>query len=248
MIDSIEEKPFFRNKGRTLPKGEHSGFVERLMELREEVGISQEALSQKIGLSKSTYGTYEIDKALPDAETVRNLAKYYCVSADYLLGITDERDKEPGDEDSDIGDDSIIMKQFSYECRQKFVDVLYEMPIKNIFENLVREKEFVAFLAYVYTYVKYSADVQTDLIKALKSNNLYDAVFSVDPTYNTLGLTGNVTSKPSIADVYYGMLHETLDKMLKNLRKNPVYISEMERIIRDVYSDDEGIFREIKHE
>lgn len=237
MKEKLEIKPFFRDKENPLPPGEHSGFVERLLELREEYGISQESLSRKVGLSKSTYGTYESEKALPDAETVRNLAKYYCVSSDYLLGLSEEREKEPEYIDED--NDSLTMQQFSYECRQSFADVLYETPVKNVFEDLVQEKSFVEFLKYVYTYVKYSAEVETELIKVLKNRHLYDSVFSVDTTNSSLAKTGNITDAVSITEVYYSKLHKTLDKMLKNLAKKPEYISDLKKVIRDISSDEE---------
>ena len=235
MEKDSNNKPFFREKGKHLSKDEHSGFVERLMKLRMAAGISQETLSQKIGLSKSTYGTYEIEKALPDAETVRNLALYYRVPADYLLGLTDEMGVEYNLEDGEDERD-LVMRQFSLKCRQQLAEVVYEDEPRLLFENLLCEKEFVTFLKYVHTYVKYSARVNKDYFPKLKEFGCYDEVYSVDPTDNSLTRTGNCVSKLEIADVYYAMLHQTLDRMMTNLTKDEKYINKMETVIREIFS------------
>ena len=66
-------------------------FPSQLRELRKEKGISQEALARDLGVSKSTIGLYETGDTLPDAKTLHDLAVYFDVSADWLLGLTDVR-------------------------------------------------------------------------------------------------------------------------------------------------------------
>lgn len=50
----------------------------------------QEDVAKEIGVSRATYGHYEIGRTEPDNETLKKLADYYNVSTDYLLGRTDE--------------------------------------------------------------------------------------------------------------------------------------------------------------
>lgn len=64
-------------------------FPSRLRELRAEKRVSQEALSKVLGVSKSTIGLWENGDTLPDAKSVCDLAAYYGVSTDFLLGKTD---------------------------------------------------------------------------------------------------------------------------------------------------------------
>lgn len=61
-----------------------------LFELRSEQGISQKQLAEAIGVSQSTIAKIEVNRNEATASTVRKLAKYFQVSADYLLGLEDE--------------------------------------------------------------------------------------------------------------------------------------------------------------
>ena len=70
-------------------------FPSRLRLLREESGVSQATLAAKLGISKSTLGLYETGDTLPDAKTLYDMAKYFKVSADYLLNISAERSADP---------------------------------------------------------------------------------------------------------------------------------------------------------
>jgi transcriptional regulator with XRE-family HTH domain len=61
---------------------------QRLKILRINKGpkITQEEVAQTIGATRATYSNWEIDRALPDAESLVRLADYYHVTLDYLLG------------------------------------------------------------------------------------------------------------------------------------------------------------------
>ncbi len=62
---------------------------ERLKDLRVERGLTLEQLAEEINLSKSALGSYEGDK-LKDIShyAIIKLAKFYGVTADYLLGLS----------------------------------------------------------------------------------------------------------------------------------------------------------------
>lgn len=64
-------------------------FAERLKELRSEKGLSQVQLSQLTKLSKSAISFWENDERIPNALAIITLAKFFNVSADYLLGLED---------------------------------------------------------------------------------------------------------------------------------------------------------------
>ena len=90
MIEYIEYNvDFFTKKLQPGGRPPISLFAKRLRELREEKKESQELISQRLHLAKATYGTYENSRYLPDAETISQLASYFNVSADYLLGRSD---------------------------------------------------------------------------------------------------------------------------------------------------------------
>ncbi|MDO5028198.1 MAG: helix-turn-helix domain-containing protein [Bacillota bacterium] len=61
-------------------------FAKRLYILRKEKGLSQKDLAAEIGVSPSSISLWEADKVVPEAEKILNLAQYFQVSSDYLLG------------------------------------------------------------------------------------------------------------------------------------------------------------------
>ena len=66
-------------------------FSKRLKALRQERGISQEALGNVICKERTTVSGYEATGKEPNLETLCAIAKYFGVSSDYLIGLSDER-------------------------------------------------------------------------------------------------------------------------------------------------------------
>jgi len=67
----------------------NSYFPSQLRKLRKEKGVSQDVLSKELGVSKSTVGLWETGDTLPDAKAIFDLANYFDVSADWILGLSD---------------------------------------------------------------------------------------------------------------------------------------------------------------
>ena len=63
-------------------------FPYQLRELRKKAGVSQDKMAQSLGVSKSTLGLYETGDTLPDARTLRDIAAFFNVSTDYLVGVS----------------------------------------------------------------------------------------------------------------------------------------------------------------
>ena len=65
---------------------------ERLKDLRVERGLTLEQLAQQTGLSKSALGKYETDDFKDISPfSIVTLAKFFGVSTDYLLGMTETK-------------------------------------------------------------------------------------------------------------------------------------------------------------
>lgn len=60
-------------------------FGKRLKELRELSGLSQDALAQKLHISRSRIGMYEQGRRQPDFEMLEAIADTFNVNMDYLL-------------------------------------------------------------------------------------------------------------------------------------------------------------------
>ena len=65
---------------------------ERLRILRKEQHLSQQQVAAEVGVGFSTYRRYEGGQREPDASTLARMADFYNVTADYLLGRSDERE------------------------------------------------------------------------------------------------------------------------------------------------------------
>ena len=63
----------------------------KIRSLREEKGMTQQELANKIGKSRAAVGKYEIGSRLPDNSTLHAICDYFETSTDYLLGRSDFR-------------------------------------------------------------------------------------------------------------------------------------------------------------
>ena len=61
-------------------------FKERLKELRQQRGVSQAVLAERLGMSKSTIGAYETGDITPSLEALNALADFFNVDINYLHG------------------------------------------------------------------------------------------------------------------------------------------------------------------
>lgn len=63
----------------------------RLRELVEQNGITFESLADAIGTTRQTVGNWLTGKTVPDASSLCKIAKFFGVSCDWLLGLTDTK-------------------------------------------------------------------------------------------------------------------------------------------------------------
>lgn len=64
-------------------------FAQRLKELRQELGLSQRELAEKIGCAKSSIGDWETRNKETNYDMLFKLARFFKVSIDFLLGFVD---------------------------------------------------------------------------------------------------------------------------------------------------------------
>ena len=65
--------------------------MERLRELREDKDLTQQELSDMLGCSQTTYSRYETGDLNVPIDILKKLAKFYKVSIDYIVGITNKK-------------------------------------------------------------------------------------------------------------------------------------------------------------
>lgn len=69
-------------------------FGERITQLRKEHGYkTRKEFAEKLGIPETTLRNYETDAREPGHTFLKQISDFFSVSADYLLGLTDEREK-----------------------------------------------------------------------------------------------------------------------------------------------------------
>lgn len=68
---------------------------ERLKGLREDRDLLQKDIAKFLDVTQVAYSCYEIGRRQIPIEALIKLAKFYNVSVDYILGLTDERKPYP---------------------------------------------------------------------------------------------------------------------------------------------------------
>ena len=129
---------------------------ERLKDLRVERGLTLEQLSAETGISKSALGKYEADdfKDISPFSMVE-LAKFYGVSTDYLLGLTEQKNHPNTELDAlHLGDDAIeVLRVGKFNHR--------------LLSELICHKDFQRFMLDAEIYVDRIADMRVNDMNAV---------------------------------------------------------------------------------
>ena len=110
-------------------------FGERLKKLRVNRSMTQDELGLIFSpeLSQSTIGTYERGMRQPSLENLVVISKYFNVSTDYLLGISDEektinefKEENPKELKEFLNKNNVLFNgaELTEEEKQRMVDIL----------------------------------------------------------------------------------------------------------------------------
>lgn len=72
---------------------------QRIAVCRKQLGISQEALGEKVGVSRQAISKWEADGAVPEIDKLIALSKLFSVSVGWLLGVETEAQTSPEKEE-----------------------------------------------------------------------------------------------------------------------------------------------------
>ena len=129
---------------------------ERLKDLRVERSLTLEQLSAETGISKSALVKYEADD-LKDISpfSMVELAKFYGVSTDYLLGLTEQKNHPNTELDAlHLGDDAIeVLRTGKFNHR--------------LLSELICHKDFQRFMLDAEIYVDRIADMRVNDMNAV---------------------------------------------------------------------------------
>lgn len=90
---------------------------DRIAELREAKGWTQEELASKLGITRAALSHYEKNRRKPDFEALKLLADCFDVSVDYIVGRTAQPQMEMSNDIRSFTDqlelsDEEVMRQF----------------------------------------------------------------------------------------------------------------------------------------
>lgn len=92
-------RPFLRHLSGELDKllGNNCLRADRIRLIREKRGLSQHQLAEMCNIGINQIHRYEVGKAQPTAENLKLIAEKLGVSADYLLGLSNDERGQLGD-------------------------------------------------------------------------------------------------------------------------------------------------------
>ncbi len=117
--------------------------AERLKKLRKEKSLSQKVFAGIMKLSPSTIAMYETSQRDPDTTTLQNIADFFEVSVDYLLGRTDVRNLYTVDEHNTEFNELIheykTPKQKELEDKKLYI---FDMILQTLIDDGTLKEEF----------------------------------------------------------------------------------------------------------
>lgn len=117
-------------------------FADRLTKLRENTGKKRQEVADELEISRASLEYYEKGKRKPDIEVLAKVAKYYGVSTDYLLGLSNaqtvDKDIQFICDYTGLSEKSVDVLHFykSYEMIYPTINKLLESEIGSVFKEL----------------------------------------------------------------------------------------------------------------
>ncbi len=106
-----------------------------LAELRKQQKISQEELSKKIEVHQNVIGRYERGKAKPSIEVADKLAKYFGITLDELVHMSEQVPKEVTIVDKSVSERINLIQQLEEEDQQALFRIIDSMLTKSKFKD-----------------------------------------------------------------------------------------------------------------
>ena len=181
---------------------------EKLKDLRIERGLTLEQLAEATGLSKSALDKYETDDYKDVSPfAIVTLAKYYGVSTDYLLGLTETKNHpNTALDELHLGDDVIdLLKGGTINTR-----LLGELAVHPGFQR---------FLTDVEIYVDRIADMRISDMNTILDAIRRKVIEEHHPGENDLYVRTLEVSQITEEDYFSHVIHKDLDQIIRDIRE-----------------------------
>ena len=180
---------------------------ERLKDLRVERGLTLEQLSAETGISKSALGKYEADdfKDISPFSMV-GLAKFYGVSTDYLLGLTEQKNHPNTELNAlHLGDDAIeVLRTGKFNHR--------------LLSELICHEDFQRFMLDTEIYVDRIADMRANDMNAVLEAVRQMALMKNGDNENDLHLRTLEVAQIREDEYFGSLIADDLKGILRDIR------------------------------
>ena len=181
--------------------------AERLKDLRVERHLTLEQLAEQTGISKSALGSYEANDDIELSPfSVTALARFYGVSTDYLLGMTETKN-HPNTELHELG------------LSDGMIELLKNGKLNNrLLCELVTHEGFRRFLVDTEIYVDRIADMRVNDMNALLEATRRTILEKQDVGEDDLHVRTLKLAQVSEDDFFSHVMHKDLDVIARDIR------------------------------
>jgi len=208
----------------------------RLRELIEETGVSQTELAAAIGVTRQAVNSYTLGNTVPNSDVLLNISKFFDVSSDYLLGLSDVKSidvtKKEVCEMTGLSDKSIeILQNILKFRRRSYIDMLnflieetdfvlqdfggcrfYNSTLKSMYEYFffdMKNKEYIVSSNGAMIEVTDKNDEDMALVLS-EIEEFGEAVFADDEYYDETEI-----KKVNSTDLFESFQFQNLTEMIK---------------------------------
>ena len=182
---------------------------ERLKDLRTERGLTLEQLSEATGISRAALGKYEADDFKDISPfSIAALAKFYGVSADYLMGLTETKNHPNTElEALHLGDGAIeVLKDGQFNHR--------------LLSELICHKDFQRLMLDAEIYVDRIADMRINDMNAVLETVRQMVLAKREDSANDLYLRTLELAQVSEEEYFGHVVADDLTGILRDIRES----------------------------
>lgn len=152
-------------------------FNENIRNLRRERDYSQEYLAEKLNVTRQTISKWENGAAMPDLKKLTEIADFFSVSMDTLLGIEIENDDKEKESSSNNNENN-----YNTEYQKRYTEQLFSIAYQNQYEQNIANHKALKTIAIIVSI----AIVCVIFGLILLSNNLDSKINNLQGLINTL--------------------------------------------------------------
>ncbi|MBE6544073.1 MAG: helix-turn-helix transcriptional regulator [Ruminococcaceae bacterium] len=118
--------------------------AEKLVELRNARGVTQEDVAQSLSISNKTVSKWENGASMPDLSMLVELSKYYGVTTDTLLGLTEDKKQSTAEEIRSLFEGLNRRKSVlkSFEAVKSLVPTMYGI-VSKYYDDVYDEEDVI---------------------------------------------------------------------------------------------------------